>query len=137
VSENLDLVRAAYENFARTGQLSLELYSSDFVWDMSHFHGWPERQEYLGPQGASEFIRDWGEAWEEWTLEVESFHDAGDEIVAVVRQSGRPKASGARVDMRLAQIWTVRDGQFIRMRMFSDPAEALAAADVRQGTNTP
>jgi ketosteroid isomerase-like protein len=127
VSENLDLMRRAYDEFIRTGELDPGLYSPDFVWDMSEFRGWPERQTYPGVEGGRTFLREWREAWDDWTFEVESLHDAGDELVAVVRQSGKSKTSGLPVDMRLAQVWTLRDGKLVRMRMYADPAEAFAA----------
>ena len=137
MSENLDLMLRAYEHFGRTGELYFERFSPDFVWDMSNFGGWPERETYPGIDGARSFLRDWREAWDELTIEPVEFHDAGDEIVAVMHQVGRSKTSGARAEMRFAQVWTVRDGQFTRMRMYADAAEALEAVGLPQGTNTP
>jgi ketosteroid isomerase-like protein len=131
MSENVDFVRRAYEYFRSTGELNPERFSSDFVWDMSEFSGWPERQTYQGAEGARTFLREWREAWDEWSLEVESLHDAGDEIVAILRQAGKSKTSGLEVEMVFAQVWTVRDGQYVRMRMYAEPAEALAAVGLR------
>ena len=69
-------------------------------------------------------IRD---AWEDWELEIDSLHDAGDRVVALLRQRGTSKAAGMPVEMSFAQVWTIRDGKQARMDMYSDPAEALAA----------
>ena len=54
--------------------------------------------------------------------------DAGDQVVAIVRQSGRSKTTGLPVDMRFAQLWTLSDGKQTRMRMYADPEEALRTA---------
>jgi ketosteroid isomerase-like protein len=62
---------------------------------------------------------------------VDALHDAGDKVVAVLRQSGRSKLNGMPVEMSLAQVWTLRDGKQTRMEMYSDPAEALEAAAPR------
>jgi ketosteroid isomerase-like protein len=86
--ENVEIVRRGYEHFAATGDLPAEDPAPDFVWDMSKFRGWPEQQTYEGVEGARVFLRDWLEAWDDWELEVEAFHDSGDKVVAIVRQRG-------------------------------------------------
>ena len=80
-----------------------------------------------GLGGAGTFIRDWVEAWDDWEVEVESLHDAGDKVVAILRQHGRSKATGLPVDMRFGQVWTIRDGKQLRMQMYASPEEALEA----------
>src|SRR5260221_9742290 len=102
---NVEIVRGGYERFRLTGRFAAEMTTPDFVWDMSNFEGWPEQQVYEGIAGAEAFIGDWSAAWDDWQLDVESLHDAGEKIVALVRQHGRSKAAGMPVDMSLAQIW--------------------------------
>jgi ketosteroid isomerase-like protein len=63
---------------------------------------------------------------------VEALHDAGDAVVAVLRQRGRSKAAGMPVEMHLAQVWTLRDGKQSRMEMYSDPNEALRAVGLAE-----
>jgi ketosteroid isomerase-like protein len=130
--ENVEIVRAGYEQFATTGQLAAELVTPDFAWDMSNFRGWPEQQVYEGTEGARTFLEEWTAAWDDWELEIDAFHDAGDKVVAVVRQRGRSKAAGMPVEMSFAQVWTIRDGKQARMEMYSDPGEALEAAGLRE-----
>src|SRR5215211_3435146 len=100
----------------------------DFVRDMSTFRGWPERQIYPGIEGAKEFLDNWIQAWEDWEFRVESLHDAGEKVVAVVHQRGRAKPTGLPVEMRFAQVWTLRDGKQVRMEMYANPQEALRAS---------
>jgi ketosteroid isomerase-like protein len=125
--QNVEIVRDAYERFRATGRLDAELASPEFVWDMSHFHGWPEDQVYEGVEGAEAFLREWAAAWDDWQLDVEALHDAREKVVALIRQRGRSRASGMLVDMSFAQIWTLRDGKETRMEMYSSQAEALEA----------
>jgi ketosteroid isomerase-like protein len=124
--ENVEIVRAAYERYAATGDLAQD-YAADFVWDVSNLH-WPGQQVYEGADGARTFLREWTDAWEDWELEPDSFHDAGDRVVVLLRQRARSKSTGMPVEMSFAQVWTFRDGKRARMEMYSDPAEALAAA---------
>jgi ketosteroid isomerase-like protein len=130
--ENVEIVREGYERFAATGEFVVGLATDDFVWDMSNFHGWPEQQVYKGVDGAGAFLSTWLEAWEDWELELEALLDAGDKVVALVRQRGTSKAAGMPVEMSFAQVFTVRDGKQARMEMYSDRAEALEAAGVSE-----
>ncbi len=129
--ENVEAVRRGYEHFSATGDFLEANFDPDFVWDMSTFP-WPERQTYPGIEGAREFLAAWLDAWEEWRIELEQLLDAGDDVVAIVRQRGRSKATGLPVDMHFAQLWTLRDGKQIRMRMYADPDAALRAAGLAE-----
>jgi len=124
---NVEIVQSAYEYVQATGRVHAQLVAADFVWDMSKFTGWPERQLYEGIVGAQSFIDDWSAAWDGWQMTFEAFYDAGAQIVAVVRQHGRAKATGMTVDMLFAQVWTIRDGMLTRMEMYADPVAALHA----------
>ena len=125
--ENVEIVRRGYEHFRATGELRPEIVHPDFVWDMSRFRGWPERQTYLGRDGAMQFLADWTESWEEWELQLEELRDAGDRVVAILHQRGRSKATGLPAEMHFAQVWTLRDGMQFRMEMYASPGEALEA----------
>ncbi|MEA2347286.1 MAG: hypothetical protein QOG62_1073 [Thermoleophilaceae bacterium] len=126
--ENVDVVRRGYEHVSRTGDLLPEIFHPDFVWDMSRFGGWLERQTYAGIEGAREFMSDWAEAWDEWELKLADLREAGGQVVAIATQTGRSRVSGLRVDMEFAQVWSLADGLQIRMEMYADVQEALAAA---------
>lgn len=130
--ENVEIVREGYERFAATGEFVADLATDDFVWDMSNFHGWPEQQVYEGADGVGAFIGEWVEAWDDWELELEALHDAGDKVVALVHQRGTSKTGGMPVEMAFAQVFTLRGGKNARMEMYSDRAEALEAAGLRE-----
>jgi ketosteroid isomerase-like protein len=125
--DNVEIVRDAYAGFRATRALVRDVLTPDFRWDMSHFDGWPEQQVYEGADGAEAFLREWVSAWEDWELEVQTLHAAGEKVVAILRQHGRSRATGAFVEMSFAQVWTMRDGKEARMEMYSDPREALAS----------
>ena len=126
--DNLEVQRRGYEHLINTGELLEEIVDPEFVWDMSTFGAWPERQTYEGIEGMREFLATWVGAWDDWELIVEELHPAGDKVVAVVRQRGRAKATGLPVDMHFGQVWTFRDGKQLRMEMYATPDEALRAA---------
>ena len=128
----MEIVRGGYQRFRTTGQFDPEIATPDFVWDMSNFHGWPEQQVYEGVEGAETFLSDWTSAWDDWELELEGLRDAGDKVLALVRQRGRSRGAGMPVDMCFAQVWTLRDGKEARMEMYSDPSEALKAVGLAE-----
>ena len=131
MGRNAEIIRSGYEHFAITGDMPAEIVATDFVWDMSHYSGWPEEQTYDGVDGARTFLRRWSESWDDWELEVESLHEAGDQVLAIMHQSGRSKEAGLPVAMTFAMLWTVRDGMQLRMEMYSDAAEAMRAAGLQ------
>ena len=128
----MELVRAGYESFRATGEFAEQFVTPDFVWDMSTFRGWPEQQIYEGADGARSFLADWAGAWEDWKMDLDALHDAGEKVVAVMRQHGRSRASGLPVDMYFAQVWTLRDGKQTRVETYADPAEAMEAVGLRR-----
>jgi ketosteroid isomerase-like protein len=125
--ENVDILVGGYEWFRMNGRFPAHLATSDFVWDMSHFDGWPEQQVYEGVEGADAFFAEWISAWDDWEVEIEALHDVGDKVLAIVKQRGRSKLSEMPTEMLMAMLWTFRDGKEARMDAYSDPSEALKA----------
>jgi ketosteroid isomerase-like protein len=130
--ENVEVVRRGYQRLRETGRIPAEVVTPDFVWDMSNFAGWTEQPIYAGAEGPTRFLDDWTGVWDDWELEADELHDAGDKVVAVVRQRGRSKAAGVPVEMTFAQVWTLREGKGLRMDMYSDPREALKAVGLEE-----
>ena len=130
--QNVDIVLRGFAHFRDTGEMLPEILAPDFVWDMSTFSGWPEQRTYEGADGTRRFLRDWTSAFDDWRITVEAIHDTGEQVVAVCRQSGRAKATGVPVNMRLAQVFTLRDGLQTRMEMYADVAQALKAVGLEE-----
>jgi hypothetical protein len=130
--ENVERVRQGFDRFVATGRTDPDIASTVFVWDMSNFDGWPERQTYEGDDEVQGFLEDWTSAWDDWGLELDALLDAGDKVVALVRQRGKSKSSGMPVEMSFAMVWTFRDGRQTRMDMYSDRAEAFEAAGLSE-----
>src|SRR5512134_3089972 len=131
--ENVEVVRALYEAFARRdGESPFSVYDPDIEWDMSRsaipLPG--EEPVYHGHEGVRPYARSWMEAWGFIYAPLERLVDAGDQVVALLgRIIARGKLSGVEVDMPpWAQVWTLRDGKVVRMRIYPEHADALEAA---------
>jgi ketosteroid isomerase-like protein len=76
--------------------------------------------------------------WERWEGDwadggktvAEEFVGAGDsdQVVVTVHEWGRGRASGIEVDVRVFNVFTVRDGMVVDKREFAERSEALEAA---------
>ena len=131
--ENVETVRRHYEHRQSHDDFLEEIIAPDYVWDMSHFRGWPEQRTYEGIDGARRFVREWTAAFDDWAIEVVEIHDAGDDrVVAVIDQRGRSRSASLPVEMRFAQVFTMRDGKQVRMEMYDDPDEALKAVGLEK-----
>jgi ketosteroid isomerase-like protein len=125
--QNVDTVRAILEAFNRGDMRRVaEMCDPEIEWDLSRRLVDPET--YHGHEGIQKFYEQQLEVWEKvpW-MEAEDLIDAGDQVVAFVRVHGRGKGSGAAVDARIAQVWTIRGKRATRLEYYGDRTEALNA----------
>ena len=86
-----------------------------------------------GLDGLIEAWRDWLEPWEVYWTEVEGFLDAGnDQVVVLVRDHGRLRASDSEVQAVAGSVWTIRDGKIVRIEFHADREQALEAAGLSE-----
>jgi ketosteroid isomerase-like protein len=83
-----------------------------------------------GPLHGREEVRRWLEetrdALSDLEVVVQEMIDTGDQIVAIVRLSGRGKGSGAPVAGGPdAHVWTMRNGKAVKFRWYQGTAEAF------------
>jgi ketosteroid isomerase-like protein len=87
----------------------------------------------FGPRLAREDIRAFFSPYEEVVIEAEEFHERGDAIAVFLRLRTRPRGSSALVEIRVGQLWTVRDGKLARLQIFAQRERALEAAEAAEG----
>lgn len=81
---------------------------------------------YRGHAGVRRFFEQFTEPWEELSVEPDRFVDRGSRIVALVHFHARGR-DGIEVQLPLAHLWTIEDGQAVRMDADADQDEALKA----------
>ena len=86
---------------------------------------------YHGHEGVRRFFETFIEPWEQITVEVEELRDSGDCVVAFIRFRAVAR-DGLKVDMPNVQVITFRGSRIIRLEVFTDRAEALEAAGLRE-----
>jgi ketosteroid isomerase-like protein len=130
-AENLQLVRELYEWMAAgEAEKAFELYDPEIEWDSSNapwLLALGFEPIYRGHEGVRRAMRAWLEAWESIEYGSHELIDAGNEVLAFVHVRARGRASGVSVSYEHPQLWTLRDGKVVRMRVFGDRGEALRA----------
>jgi ketosteroid isomerase-like protein len=66
------------------------------------------------------------------TAEVEATFDAGDQVVVFVRWRARGTSSGAELEMRPGQVFTLRDGKIAKQEVYLERSDALEAAGLSE-----
>jgi uncharacterized protein len=92
----------------------------------------PGTGTYRGREEVRRVLEDQLEAFEEVVAEPEEFFLRGDQIVVFVRVRSRPRGSSATVEIRVAHLWTMRDGKAARFELFPVRQEALEAAGLSE-----
>jgi uncharacterized protein len=123
---NVETLRRAYDALNR-GELSLvlDLLDPDIEWHEPPLS--PHAGTHRGRDSFERFLRGWLESFDGFRVEPERVVERGDELVAIVRQTGTGRASGLQVETRLAHVWTVADGRAVRWEAVPNPEEALPA----------
>jgi ketosteroid isomerase-like protein len=130
--EGVERVREGYAAFNR-GDLDAAIEGLHpniewIAWDIL-----PDGSTAQGREAVRSFFKTWREAFDDITVEAEEVIDAGDQVVVVTRVRGRGRYSAADVVApTVPWVWTIRDGQAVRMEMFANKEEALEAVGLRE-----
>jgi ketosteroid isomerase-like protein len=123
---NLEAVRGVYERWAAGDfAASLEIFDPTVVFELPP--EFPDSGTYRGTERVREYMRGFLEAWSRVAIEAEELRDAGDSVVAAVRQHGVGGGSGAETELRYFQVWTFSGDRVVRLENFRERAEAFAA----------
>jgi ketosteroid isomerase-like protein len=127
--ENVEVVRSIYRAFARRDRQALvaELDPSIRVHDRpSH----PDASVYEGAEGFLRFSEtDW-EAFEDVVYEPQDFLANGAYVVVPIKQSGKGKSSALAIEEGIVNVWKLRRGRCVELRIFSTVEEALEAVKI-------
>jgi ketosteroid isomerase-like protein len=127
MSENLDLVRSIFAAWERGDYSWAEWASHEIEWV---FADGPSPGVRTGLADATDGMRDFLGAWEDFTVEVEEYRELDDErVLALTRYSGRGKKSGLELGQMRAEganLFHIRGGKVTRRVHYLDRANALA-----------
>ena len=129
--ENVDVVRRLYDAAARRDDVTpFDVYAEDIVFDISNSRrvALALRPIYHGHEGVRQYWRETTSAFGEIDFEVEELIEAGDQVLAVIREREVGRASGVPVEATHMAVLTLTGGKVILIQMFDDPQQAREAA---------
>ena len=129
MASNAERLRDLFDRFWNEGDWDAgrDLFAPDVEWigvDQIGLDG-----DRHGGREISEFFRDWLEAWDEYSNDVEIHELTPDLLVSESHFRGRGRGSGIEFESELGQVWEFRDGKLVRQRMFRSYDEARCAAE--------
>jgi steroid delta-isomerase-like uncharacterized protein len=127
IEANLEFVRHAMDAFNRRDMdAMLALAGDDFVYDWTRSRG-PNAGVYRGPEGFKEFVDEQWSMFDEFRVEAHELIPRGNHVVVptTVRATGR---DGVPVSANSVHLYAFEDGRLVRITLYQDRDEALAAA---------
>ena len=126
--ENVEIVRELWDAYSRGDFDRVMALSDPYVVLVSLEEG-----PLYGSDAVRANYARWIEAWEEEPeTTVEEVISTGDHVFVIAHFKGRGRGSGVRVEQRLYEVYTLRNGRILRVDEFSDRIEALEAVGLRE-----
>jgi ketosteroid isomerase-like protein len=131
--ENVKCLQPLYEAWRRGDyQSGLEVLHPDIEWTAATDIPGGDSVCH-GREAVRAFLTDWRGAWSEYRVEAREFIELDlDQVLVLVHEHGRGKTSGVGLQTEFAQLWTIRDGQAVRMQEWRNWHEALKAAGLSE-----
>jgi ketosteroid isomerase-like protein len=130
--ENVEIVRSMYAaaNAGDKLEANFEVLAPDVEFHVSG--AFPDLDRvYRGHEGVEKLNQALNEPWVTLSLDPEKFIDVGSRVLVLSHFHARGR-DGMEMRRRLANLWTVRDGQIVRMEAFADHVSALEAVDLSE-----
>jgi ketosteroid isomerase-like protein len=129
--QNVDVVRQGLEAFnSEDMERILAFVDPDFETAVSGELS-AEPDTYRGHDGIRRYFESFRDAMDEIRFEPERFWDAGEAVVVALRLTAQGRQTAIRVEQRIAQVWSIRDGRAVSVRTYTSIAEALRAAGLQ------
>jgi ketosteroid isomerase-like protein len=129
----VEIVRGQLKAFADGGLDAMaEFWDEDINWRAIE-NAPDDVGEMQGPEAVRRYLGEWVAMFDNLTVVPEELLDVDeDRVIAVQHVTGRAKASGVETELRLAVVYTVRDGKIVRGREYIDRDQALEAVGLRE-----
>jgi ketosteroid isomerase-like protein len=129
--ENVEIVRAVYEAVGRGDLEGANSYMHPEIEFHTYVHS-PEAGVYRGKEAVQKYNQDLFDQFERLRIEVEELIDAGNRVIVMSTQHAVPKGGQQEIEVRLAEVWTVRDLLLAERHSYSTKDQALEAAGLSE-----
>jgi uncharacterized protein len=118
------ILKDAYAAFNR-GDMDAAVAGLDPQIEWSEPAEFPGGGAYHGREAVKRYLTQSRANWTEGSSEPEQMIPVGERVVVMVHARFRLKGSESWQDVKLADVYTVRDGKIVAMRAFADRQDAL------------
>ena len=126
MTDTVDRLRASYEALNRRDiEDTMAVLAEDAQW-VEHSE-LPEAGSYRGRETIRDFLLLYLDSWERFEQEIEEVRRTDECVLLFIRLTASGKGSGIDVQSRYAHLWTMREGQGVRVDAYYDREQALAA----------
>jgi ketosteroid isomerase-like protein len=135
--ENVEMVRRTMEAYVGNREAFYDFMADDIEIrpDVSR---WPEAKPFRGREEFRRFNAEIDQDWEGGgRAEIKEVFPVDERVVVRTDWGGTGRASGIDLRSNLTAIFTVRDGQIIKIEYFFEHSKALEAAGLRGGRVVP
>ena len=129
--ENTERVRRTFDAFAR-GDFHTALQDVRMEVRTHRIAPLPDPKTFQGPAGMLMAWGEWTAPFEEFELTVGELIEAGQSVVAEIRQTGRRKDGGVRVEEQLWFVCTFFEGALVQWDMLATKRQALKGVGRRE-----
>jgi len=132
MADNTEMVRSAYEAFAR-GDLdaAMELAHENFLWQGTTVDGLPGAGLHEGKDAIRAMLMTVADEWDRFEIAADEYVTEGDTVVVLGHLEGHAKPTKKDVRVPIAHVWKVTDGKLARVTVLGDTAILAAALDKR------
>lgn len=123
MNKSVLIIQNIYDSFAkRDVEAVLSMMSKDIEWNEAESFPYADGNPYIGPEAilVGVFGRI-GEEWEYWNLvDLQLMAMENEMVLATGRYQGKYKKNGAVINLQMAHLWTLKDGEIIAFQQFAD-----------------
>ena len=129
--ENVEIVQRVYAAMSR-GDLDAALKAAEPDIEFVPPDQSPTSAPVTGIADVKTWITDQQDTVGDLSIEVDELIDAEPLVAALIRLRIRPRGADADFELRIAHLWTLRDGKLIRCEVFPERGKALQAAGLQE-----
>jgi ketosteroid isomerase-like protein len=89
-------------------------------------------REHHGYDGMLRASAEWLEAWDEHAMEAARVWHAADVVLVAVREAGRGRISGVKLETESTFVFRLTEGRIVRIQIFGSETEALKAVGLTE-----
>ena len=82
-----------------------------------------------GQERVAQYLRGWLDSWDAYQARPEQILEGGEEVAVLVHLRARGKGSQFDIEEDMADVFTVRDGKIVRLRLYIRRQDALQAIE--------